>query len=96
MDAFVALTNTDEENMVVSMFANKMNVKKTITQIKSDDLYGMLNELGMHNNVSTKQVVADIIVSYIRALANKRGSNVLTLSRLVDGRVEALEFLAKK
>ena len=95
MDAFVSLTNIDEENMVVSMFANKMKVKKTITQIKSDDLYGMLEELGMHNNVSPKHIVANRIVSYIRALANKRGSNVLTLSRLVNDQVEALEFSAK-
>ncbi|MBE7077398.1 MAG: Trk system potassium transporter TrkA [Clostridiales bacterium] len=96
MDAFVALTNIDEENMIVSMFANKMNVKKTITQIKSDDLYGMLGELGIQNTVSPTHVVANRVVSYIRALANKRGSNVLTLSRLVNNQVEALEFFAKK
>jgi trk system potassium uptake protein TrkA len=95
MDAFVSLTDIDEENMVASMFANKMHVKKTISQIKSDDLVGMLSELGMHNNVSAKHVVANRIASYIRALANKRGSNVLTLSLLVNGQVEALEFVAK-
>jgi trk system potassium uptake protein TrkA len=96
MDAFVALTDIDEENMVVSMFANKMNVRKTITQIKSDDLYGMLDELGIKNNVSPKDIVANRIISYIRAIANTRGSNVLTLYRLVNNQVEALEFLAKK
>ena len=96
MDAFVALTNIDEENMIVSMFANKMNVTKTITQIKSDDLYDMLGELGIENTVSPKKIVADKIISYTRALANKRGSNVLTLYRLVNDQVEAIEFLAKK
>lgn len=96
MDALVALTDIDEENMVVSMFANKMKVRKTITQIKSDDLYGMLDELGINNIVSPKDIVADRIISYIRALSNKRGSNVLTLYRLVNNRVEALEFFAKK
>lgn len=96
MDAFVALTDIDEENMIVSMFANKKNVKKTITQIKSDDLYGMLDELGIQNNVSPKQIVASRIISYIRALANTVGSNVLTLYRLVNNQVEALEFAAKK
>ena len=96
MDAFVALTDIDEENMIVSMFANKKSVKKTITQIKSDDLYGMLDELGINNNVSPKQIVASRIISYIRALANTVGSNVLTLYRLVNNQVEALEFAAKK
>lgn len=96
MDAFVALTDIDEENMIVSMFANKVGVKKTITQIKNDDLYGILDELGIQNNVSPKQIVANRILSYIRALSNSRGSNVLTLYQLVGGRVEALEFDAKK
>lgn len=96
MDAFVALTDIDEENMVVSMFANKMNVKKTITQIKGDDLIGMLDELGIKNTVSPREIVANRIISYIRAIANTKGSNVLTLYRLVNDQVEAMEFLAKK
>lgn len=95
MDAFVALTTIDEENMIVSMFANKMNVRKIITQIKNDDLYDMLGELGIDSTVSPKRIVADRIISYVRALSNKRGSNVLTLYRVVNEQVEALEFLAK-
>ena len=96
MDAFVALTDIDEENMVVSMFSNKMKVRKTITQIKSDNLYGMLNELNLSNTVSPKRIVANRVISYIRSISNTRGSNVLTLSRLVNNQVEALEFHAKK
>lgn len=96
MDAFIALTDIDEENMIVCMFANKKQVKKTIAQIKSGDLYGMLGDLGINNTVSPKQIVADRVISYIRALANTVGSNVLTLYRLVNDRVEALEFAAKK
>ena len=96
MDSVVALTDIDEENMVISMFANKMNVKKSITQIKNDDLIGMLDELGIKNTVSPKDIVASRIISYIRALENTIGSNVLTLYRLVNDQVEALEFLAKK
>ena len=59
-------------------------------------MYGILNELSIENNVSPKQIVANIIISYIRALANTVGSNVLTLYRLVNNQVEALEFSAKK
>ncbi len=96
MDAFVALTDVDEENMIVSMFAGRMKVKKSITLIKSDDLYEMLLELGIENTVSPKDIAADKIISYVRAIANKRGSNVLTLYRLVNNQVEAVEFAAKK
>ena len=82
--------------MIVSMFANKMRVKKTITQIKNDSLYAMLDELAIKNNVSPTNIVANRILSYIRALDNSRGSNVLTLYRLVNNQVEALEFAVKK
>lgn len=97
MDAFVALTDVDEENMVLSMFAGKLHVRKTIMHIRGDDLHELLSELDITScNVSSKDIVANRIISYIRALENTRGSNVLTLYRLVDNRVEALEFLAKR
>lgn len=95
MDAFVAITGSDEANIIVSMFANSRSVRKTITQIKSDDLTKMTVGKQIDHNVSPKHIVASRVSSYVRALANKRGSNVLTLYKLVNGRVEALEFCAK-
>ncbi len=95
MDAFVALTDNDEENIIVSMFANRKNVRKTVTKIHIDDLFGMLDELGIGSTVSPKHIVASRIISYVRALANSMGSNVLSLYRLVNDQVEALEFAAK-
>lgn len=95
MDSFVALTDIDEENMVVSMFANKMKVRKTIAKIKSEELYGMLDEIGINNNVSPKDIVANRIIGYIRAIENTMGSNVMSLYRLAGGKIEALEFYAK-
>lgn len=56
----------------------------------------MLNDLGIVNAVSPQDIVASKIVSYIRAISNKKGSNVLTLYKLVNNQVEALEFHARK
>ncbi len=94
-DAFVALTDIDEENIVVSMFAEKKNVKKTVSKVKSDELIDMNKELGLKNVVSPKYIVAERIVGYARALDNSRGSNIVSLYRLVNEKVEALEFFAK-
>ena len=96
MDVFAALTGDDEDNLIISMFANSKGVKKTITQVQNDDLLGMVGSMGLENNVSSKDVVTDNIASYIRALENSKGSNVQALYRLVNGKVEALEFIAKK
>lgn len=95
-DAFVALTDIDEENTIVAMFAEKKNVRKSIAKVKSDELLGMYEELGIKNSVSAKHIVAERILGYARAIDNSRGSNILTLYQLVNNRVEALEFVAKK
>ena len=96
MDAFVSLTDVDEENIIVSMYAKKMGVKKAIAKIKREGLLGIVGDLDVINHVSTKNVVASKVISYVRALSNRRGSNVVTLYRLVNDRVEALEFIAKR
>ncbi len=96
MDAFVTLTGIDEENIIVSMFANQKNVKKVIAKIDRDELVGMLGEVGIYNDVSPKDIVATRVIRYIRALANKRGSNIISLYRLVNNQVEALEFAVRK
>lgn len=95
MDAFITLTGNDEENIIVSMYANKQHVRKIVTKIDRDELYCMLEEVGIHNNVSPKDIIAARVLQYIRAIANKRGSNIITLYRLVNNQVEALEFAAK-
>ena len=95
INAFVALTDNDETNIILSLFADRHNVTKPIIKIKNDELLHILGEKQTGYSVSPKHIVANKVISYVRALANKRGSNVLTLYRLVNNQVEALEFLAK-
>ena len=95
-DSCIALTNIDEENIIISMYAKKLKLPKVIAKIKRSSFLGMLNDLGIVNEVSPQDIVASKIVSYIRAISNKKGSNVLTLYKLVNNQVEALEFHARK
>lgn len=95
-DACIMLTNIDEENIIASLYAKKIKVPKVITKIKRNSFHGMINDLGLMNVISPQYVVANKIIRYIRALANKKGSNVITLYKLVNNQVEALEFHAKK
>lgn len=96
MDAFISLTDVDEENIIVSMYAKKLNVRKAIAKVKRESLIGVVGDLGVINTVSPKNAVASKVISYVRALSNRRGSNVITLYRLVHDNVEAIEFIAKK
>ena len=94
-DAIVALTGSDEENIIVSMYANQQKVKKVITKINKPSLVGLMESVSMASVVSTKDITASKIVSYIRSVKNKRGSNVINLHKLGNNKVEALEFQAK-
>lgn len=91
-DACVALTGVDEENIVISMFAGTQNVRKIITKVDNPNLMNILYSVGLESVVSPRSVTGDRILRYARALANSRGSSILTLYRLLDGRMEALEF----
>lgn len=93
-DAFVALTGYDEGNMLVSMYAAASGVKKVVTKVNSGSYAQMAERLGLDSVISPRELVANHIISYVRAMQNSLGSNVETLYRLVDGRVEALEFIA--
>lgn len=94
-DAFVSLTGMDEENILMSIFAQAQNVPKVISKINKNELAHMAEMLGIDTIVSPKKVVADILSRYARALENSMGSNVETLYKLVNGKAEALEFIVK-
>lgn len=92
VDAFVSLTGMDEQNILVSMFANSCNVPKVIPKVNKDELFSLAENLGLDTVISPKRIVSDIISRYARALENSLGSNVETLYKLMDSSVEALEF----
>lgn len=91
-DAFVALTGMDEENILVSCFAASQNVPKVITKANRNELASMAEKLGLDCIVSPKKTVSGVISKYARALQNSLGSNIETLYKLMDGKVEAIEF----
>ncbi len=96
IDAFAALTGMDEENILISIFAASQNVPNVISKVNRDELMLMAENLGLDCVVSPKKIIADVLVSYARALQNSLGSNIETLYQLADGKAEALEFNVKE
>ena len=92
LDAFVALTGMDEENILISIFASSQKVPNVISKVNRDELIQMAENLGLDCIVSPKNIIADVLVRYARALDNSKGSNIETLYQLADGKAEALEF----
>ena len=92
-DAFVALTGLDEQNILMSFFAVSQQVPKVVAKVNRDELGAIAERMGLDSLISLRHIVANIIVKYVRALDNSSGSNnIETLYKLMDGKVEALEF----
>ena len=92
VDAFVALTGMDEENILLSYFAIMQNVPKVIAKINRTEFVPTATKLGIDCIASPIKTVSDVTVRYARALENSIGSKVETLYKLMNGNAEALEF----
>lgn len=92
MDAVIALTNIDEENLIMSMYLSSTGVSQVIAKADHIEYADMFADIGIDRIVSPKKLSAYEIVRYVRAMQNTHGSAVVTMHHLVDGKVEALEF----
>ncbi len=92
-DAFVALTGNDEQNILMSLGAIENECDKVITKINNQDLNAISNKMGIECIVSPKEVVANALIRYARAIETSEGSKIETLYSIMNGTAEALEFI---
>lgn len=92
MDAVVSLTDTDEENVFISMFANLIGVPQAITKVNRSEYRDICRSCGIEYAVSPREICAGEVNRYIRAMQSTNAESMLSLYRLLDGKAEALEF----
>ncbi len=90
--AFAALTNQDEENILLSLFAKGASNGKLITKIARTDFDEVIRPLELDTVITPKNITADMILRYVRSKNNSMGSNVENLYRIIQGKVEVAEF----
>ena len=95
MDAFVTLSDRDEENLMTGLFAVRQGVPKVIVKNNRVAYAGIINSLGLDSVVSPKSITCANILRYVRGRVNSEGTKVERLYRLMDGKAEALEFIAR-
>ncbi|MBE6594667.1 MAG: Trk system potassium transporter TrkA [Ruminococcaceae bacterium] len=94
--AFVALTNLDEENILLSLYAKSAGKAKIITKINRFDFDDVVRHLDLDSTIYPKNIASDMIVRFVRAMKNTIGSNVETLYNIIKGKIEASEFIVKE
>ena len=92
MDAFISLTNLDEENILLSLYAQKNSHAKVFTKITRLTYDEIISDMPLGIIVKPKLITADRIIQLARAMENPKGSNVETLYKIINGKAEALEF----
>ena len=90
--AFVALTGLDEENIFLSLFAKSAGHAKVVTKINRIAFDDVIKHLDLDTTIYPKNITADLILRYVRAMKNSEGSNMETLYSVIPGQVEAAEY----
>ncbi len=95
MDAFVTLCDRDEENLMTGLFAVSQGVPKVIVKNNRVSYADIIGAMGLDSIVSPKSITCANILRYVRARVNGLGTKVEKLYRLMNGKAEALEFIAR-
>ena len=83
----------DEENVLLTLYANQVSNAKVITKINRISFDNVLSQLSLGSVVYPKHITAESILAYVRAKsASGDEKNILTLYHLFDQKVEAIEF----
>jgi trk system potassium uptake protein TrkA len=88
MDAFIAMTGMDEENLVSAILAKQNGAKKIITKISRLNYANIVKNLGIDSVISPKIITSTQILKYVR------GDSIESLYRIIGGQAEITEIIA--
>ena len=94
--AFIALTDQDEENILLSLFAKSQSQAKLVTKINRIDFDDVIKHLDLDTTIYPKNITADMIVRFVRSMKGTMGSNMETLYNIIKDKIEAAEFVIQE
>jgi trk system potassium uptake protein TrkA len=90
MDAFVALTGFDEENLLLSLIAKQHGVDEVVTKISRTSYTPLTETLGVDMIINPMDMCATSILRYVEK------DNIVLFSQVINGQAEFLEISAEK
>jgi trk system potassium uptake protein TrkA len=91
-DALVAVTPSDENNIVASLYAKTHNMKKIVTVVTSDLYKDMLDDVELNLVVSPYELAGLSIAKYIRSINVPKDSQIISMRKIAGEKAEALQF----
>lgn len=91
-DAVVTLTGIDEENVIISLYAEREKVDKVITKVSHSSVEEMVKTLGLDTVISPIKSITNHILRFVRANSFYNSGDLKSLYKLRGG-AEASEFM---
>lgn len=88
MDAFIGVTDFDEQNLLMSLMAKHEGVNKIIAKISRPNYVQIIDKLGIDVALNPINIAASNILKFIR------GGKVVSVSLLLGGQAEVTEIIA--
>lgn len=86
-DLVIAVTNSDETNLLASLLAKHHGAGKCITRISRPDFVPLLAKLGIDVALSPRQVAANMILRFVRT-----GGTIVSAASLLGSDAEVVEL----
>ncbi len=90
VDAFLTLTDHDEDNIIASLLVRRLGVKKVVALINRLSYLPMVQRLGINTTVSPRLAAVDRILQYVRK------GRVLSVTTFGAEEAEAIELIASR
>jgi len=89
MDVFAAISNNEELNIMASLLAKSLGVRKVIAIVNRTDYLPLANNLGLEAVLSPRLITAGTILKYVRS------GNIISLTTMAEGMAEIMEAEVK-
>lgn len=90
VDAFLAITNHDEDNIIASLLARRLGAQKVAALINRLNYLPMAQRLGVHTTVSPRLAAVDMILQFVRK------GRVMSVTTFREEEAEAIELVASE
>ncbi|MCG8605998.1 Trk system potassium transporter TrkA [bacterium] len=90
MDAFVAVTDDEESNIITSLLAKHLGVRRTITLVSQTTYVPLMNSIGLDAAVNKRILTANAIARFIHR------REVVSVATLQGIDAEAIELIAQE
>lgn len=88
VDAYLALTNDDEHNLIASLLARRLGAKKVVALVNRLNYLPMAQRLGINASVSPRLATVDRILQFVRK------GQVVSVTTFREEEAEAIEMVA--